>query len=52
MLASYIEEFPDIRKYWEQPAYHVLYLLHIGTVLVCDSLTLTLTLALPLTLNP
>ena len=37
MLASYIEEFPDIRKYWEQPAYHVLYLLHIGTVLVCDS---------------
>eukprot|EP00320_Phaeocystis_rex_P014650 CAMPEP_0119060558 /NCGR_PEP_ID=MMETSP1178-20130426/4495_1 /TAXON_ID=33656 /ORGANISM="unid sp, Strain CCMP2000" /LENGTH=185 /DNA_ID=CAMNT_0007041671 /DNA_START=48 /DNA_END=605 /DNA_ORIENTATION=- len=34
MLASYTEEFPTIQKYWEQPAYHLLYLLHIGTTLL------------------
>jgi hypothetical protein len=34
MLASYIDEFPTIQNYWEQPAYHVLYLLHIGTTLL------------------
>ena len=34
MLASYTSEFPTIKTYWEQPAYHILYLLHIATTLL------------------
>ena len=34
MLASYTDDFPTIHTYWEQPAYHILYILHMGTSLL------------------
>ena len=34
MLSSYTTEFPTILSYWEDPIYHILYLLHIATTLL------------------
>ena len=33
MLASYTTDYPTIRSQWEQPAYHVLYYMHMATTL-------------------